>query len=402
MLESLYENDPTLLLNETFNSQNTVRWTIVGTPTFSNGKMTTSEVGNYINSIVDFSGRNKFTVRIKGTFATNKSMWIWQWDSATNRIYLWTYTDGRVYFVIWKTTENTWYIVIIGWTYDIFFVYDWSQSTNATKAKIYVWWVLQTLTFVNTIPTSAPILTSKNSRIGNAYLSSYLLNDCTFEQVQIWNRVLWDDEILARTNNSIYKNYNPIMNLKKWIKGTRSFVEKYNTVWDSIIALWQKYFIASWSSIISYPSKWANWTCEFSFLKWATANINVFQLVNSKIWAMIWSDNPWYRFNSTSNNLLVIIRQITSGTTSTVMSTANNYININTWYRIRITRSSTWAWTLYIKWWVFTNWTLVSTSWWAWTNPATDNIVTSSVFFTLSFWDTDCISDLRFYPYIIS
>ena len=399
MLESLYDQDPTMALNETFSSQNTVRWTIVGTPTFSNGTMTTSAVGNYINTNYDFSWRTKFTVRIKWTYTANKYMSISQWDSSSKRLWMWTSNDWYLYFLLDSTGSQYWRVAITWWTYDWVFIYDWTQSTNATKVKIYINWVIQTLNFAWTIPTSVSTYTSKNSRIWNWFTTTYLLNDCVFEQVQIWNRVLWADEILARYNNSIYKNVNPIMNIRKWIKGTGVYTETYQTTADTIVPIGQKIFTCGTAGTLSLPSKWANGTVEFSLYKGADVNGPLIYFMNGSTGVVASAIND-YEFIFNINESISLRRTQVS---TILFSTGNSYASINTWYRYKITRSITGVFTLYIKGGSFgTSYVLLTKiAGGSGTNPITDNTYTSSSFFVADLDAADQISDIRFTPYIV-
>ena len=224
MLESLYQNDTALVLNETFQSQNTVRWTVYGTPTFSNGRMTVNNVASYIDTNYTFSNKRNFTIRIKWTILTNKTMCVTQWTAFGDTTLFWTYLDGKIYFIVGGGVITS----PVSWgTHDIFFVYDWSGVDNTAKAKIYLNWVLQTIPPSGQFPTITPTLWSNSAKIGRIYSLPDEFSDCTFEQVQIWNRSLQYDEIQAIYMNTKYKYWNPNMDLRKWIKGTGTFVEKY-------------------------------------------------------------------------------------------------------------------------------------------------------------------------------
>ena len=71
------------------------------------------------------------------------------------------------------------------------------------------------------------------------------------------------------------------------------------------------------------------------------------------------------------------------------------YIAINTWYRIRITRSTSGVFTVYILGGNFTNWTLVSTTGGSGTNPVTDNTYTTSSYFVMDLDANDRVSGIN-------
>jgi len=213
----------------TFNSEQDTRkqGTVVGTPTFSNWAMTINNVvWDYVNSGYDFSWKTKFTVRIKWTLTTSSrafSVSQWVTNSAT-QVFLWMYNDNRCYFQTWAWY---WSIALWLWAYDMYFVYDGSQATNATKAILYINWVKQTLGFTWTILTSCPVISSKNARIGNAYngLWSYIANTWIFEIVEFFPKTFTDQEIANLYNNSTYKD------IRNWLVfdiDSRSWIITWN------------------------------------------------------------------------------------------------------------------------------------------------------------------------------
>lgn len=389
MLESLYENDPSMILNETFNSINTVRWTIVGTPTFSNGTMTTSSSSNYINSILDLSNKNKITIRIKWTVTASKSMTLSQWVSWTY-LFIWYYDDWSVYFQ--TDTAVSWRFVCPSWLNDLIFVYDGTQSTNATKLKIYRNWIAQTLTFSGTMPTALPNYSTRVLSIGWWWRT----NNCTFEQVQIRSRSMWADEITVRTNNSLYKNRNPVMNLRNWTVVSWSASEKYETTWVVAMPIWKKYINCVSGYTIAVRSRQAYWTRERSMYSTNTSLTNSFIIINGV--PQWWATDRYSLF--TSWNTLQFWSTV-SWATTVKFTTAVWYISNNTRYRFKVTRDWAWVFTTYIKWWSFwSSYVLVTAS--TGTNPFTENTTKTSKFFSniySSAWSL--IWDVRFTPYVI-
>jgi len=391
----------------TFNSEQDTRrqGTVVGTPKFSNWTINSNLIiWNYINTRYDFSGKSKFTVRIRWAFIAWTNLGISQWDSSSNRVMVWYYNQSWWIWILsvanWSPSANWRYIDTTWWYSDMFFVYNWSWATNADRAKIYKNWVALTLTLTWTIGTTAPKLISKNSRIGNMFNSIYESCWWAMDLFEIYDYPMWSDEVQAIYNNSKYRNYNPIMDLKRWIKISWTKVEKYSTIKNSIIDLWQKYFENTVLWIDAYPTKQAYWTWEFKVYSWT--DWLLFHFISDKVsidtansnWYYVWI---WWNWN-------VFLSRKGSGVI--LLNSAGWYAADNTRYSFKITRTLDWVFTMYIKWWVYTVYTLVSTSWWSWTNPVTNTTHTSSNFMipvlynatSLVLWSR--VSDIRFKPYI--
>ena len=74
-----------------------------------------------------------------------------------------------------------------------------------------------------------------------------------------------------------------------------------------------------------------------------------------------------------------------------------SYVAVATWYRIKITRSATGVFTLWIKGGAYTGWTLMAPSG-VYTNPFTDAVNTTSAYFVLDFDAGDMIANILFKP----
>lgn len=159
---------------------------------------------------------------------------------------------------------------------------------------------------------------------------------------------------------------------------------------EPLMSLWQKYFECTSAWYYSLPSKQAYWTWEFNwYWKWSPDII----LMSDIIWDRLVCS---YVFRPINSVYIYLQRK-----TVTRLNTAINYVALYNWYRWRVTRDKTWLFSLYIKGWVYTNWTLVSLVWGSWTNPIIDAAFTSSKFFTLDLDVWDKVSDIRFTPYIV-
>jgi len=92
------------------------------------------------------------------------------------------------------------------------------------------------------------------------------------------------------------------------------------------------------------------------------------------------------------NNESIGVRRDTTNLNQTVSS----YIQIGTWYRIKLTRTLDGEFTAYIKGGTFGNndWTLISVSGGSGTNPVTDNTYTAPQYFVLDFDAGDRIGNI--------
>ena len=82
------------------------------------------------------------------------------------------------------------------------------------------------------------------------------------------------------------------------------------------------------------------------------------------------------------------------GSVAGIMNTAASYIEINTWYRIKITRTLDGEFYFYIKGGAFgvNDWTLITAA--SGSNPVTDNIYTLSEYFIPDFVAGDRIANI--------
>jgi hypothetical protein len=97
----------------------------------------------------------------------------------------------------------------------------------------------------------------------------------------------------------------------------------------------------------------------------------------------------------------IMFRRITNGSTPLLFSSGSDYINNNTWYRIKITRSVAGVFTVYIKGGSFgDDYVLVSTTSGSGTNPVTHNTYTTSNFFVLYLDAGDRIANIAFKDYV--
>jgi len=157
-----------------------------------------------------------------------------------------------------------------------------------------------------------------------------------------------------------------------------------------------KYLECVTSGIILVPSKQAYGSWEFDWYKALDANsfsiaLNANKQTNVNANIVLIGTNEAIYFDRYSNGAYAA-RNI---------ATAIPYILINTWYRIKITRSIAGVFTLLIKGGGFSptagydGWTLVSVAGGSGTNPVTDNTYTTSEYFVLDIDAGDRIANIK-------
>lgn len=140
------------------------------------------------------------------------------------------------------------------------------------------------------------------------------------------------------------------------------------------------------------PTESAYGTWEFDVYKDGDANVpSVVFISNTNKYLDSGQNGYEFLINAAEK---IYIRKITVGSTGNMMLSADDYVAIKTWYRIRITRSSSGTFTLYIKGGAFTDWTLVGAE--AGANPVTDTSFTTSNYmvFNLAAGDKIAYSDI--------
>lgn len=162
-----------------------------------------------------------------------------------------------------------------------------------------------------------------------------------------------------------------------------------------------KYLECATDGVISIPSKIAYGTWEFDMYKGSTTT--ALQIIFATSSPLVVStprwDNGYGFFIDTAEAIQFCRSTLTSRTDMFV--TANSYIQFNTWYRMRVTRTITNIFTVYIKGGLFGNeWVLVTAN--TGTNPVTSNTYTTSNFFVLDIDAGDRISNIKILDGIIN
>jgi hypothetical protein len=155
-----------------------------------------------------------------------------------------------------------------------------------------------------------------------------------------------------------------------------------------------KYLECVTAGVLSLPSKQAYGTFEFD---WYVVTSNV-PLIHFNTKPNILGNGYAVRING---NAAFGFYSVTSGAITFAFYTVNNYVVVNTWYRLKITRTLAGVFTVYIKGGAFGNnsWTLISTT--AGGNPTTNNTYTELNYLALEIDAGDRIANITLYDGII-
>ncbi|MBB6108332.1 Putative glycoside hydrolase Family 18, chitinase_18 [Mucilaginibacter lappiensis] len=141
-------------------------------------------------------------------------------NTSTDRIALQTGGgDNSLYVILGNGSNSYGYTaanaVSAGQWYHVAVVFDGTQSTNASKLKLYINGTLQTLTFSGTIPastsstnTAAFLAGSETTTSTNTYLSGKI------DEIRVWNAALNQSTISAWMNKSLGTCHPNASNLK--------------------------------------------------------------------------------------------------------------------------------------------------------------------------------------------
>ena len=155
-----------------------------------------------------------------------------------------------------------------------------------------------------------------------------------------------------------------------------------------------KYLEAITAGVVATPSNTAYGSWEFDWYKGGNNNTS-FQFIDQKI-ENFSGNSYWSLFTSATNNIGILYSNAFY-----IMQSSASYVNINTWYRIKITRTTTGLFTVLIKGGSFVptagydGWTLVSVAGGLGTNPVTDNTYTTSNYFVMSLGAGDRVTNIK-------
>lgn len=231
----------------------------------------------------------------------------------------------------------------------------------------------------------------------NYFLGSYnnynsltgIINDC-----KIYNRILSENEIKKYHNKFAsqivfyedFSNYPVGKQPSIWNKITGTWEIKELQISKQFLPAGTKYLNCITSGIIGINSKQAYGTWEFDIYKVNSTNLRVGFINN-----FIKTSPYYYEFVFTGSQRLILRRN-----TGDIIYSISNYLELNKWYRIKITRSIEGKFYLYTKSLDFQDtYSLVSTDGGLGTNPVIDNSYNFSNFFVLNFNSGDAITNIK-------
>lgn len=216
--------------------------------------------------------------------------------------------------------------------------------------------------------------------------------------VKFYNRAFTAEEAKDYNNSFItptlvedFSSYGVGSTPDKWIPVSGSYLVKEDAE--------KKWLENVTAGVIAIPNKQAYGMWELDFYKANSSTSNItFSAIDSAV-------NTIGSYRLTISNLEAI--QLARAGVEVIAQTASAYISPLTWYRIRITRTTTGVFTLLIKGGNFTptagydGWTLVSVLGGSGTNPVKDNAYTTSNYMVLDLDDGDRITNIKFLDGII-
>lgn len=154
-----------------------------------------------------------------------------------------------------------------------------------------------------------------------------------------------------------------------------------------------KYLECITAGILALPSKQAYGTWEFDLYKGHTDNTTLITLMGDKPKA--YASMKGYMLNLNVNECL-LLQKANYGVVDALFQTTDSYIANNTWYRIKIIRTLSGLFSIYIKGSSFgtSGWTFVG-------NATVDNTITESDYFTLNIGLYDRIANIKLLDGII-
>jgi len=221
--------------------------------------------------------------------------------------------------------------------------------------------------------------------------------DGIIKSVELYNRVLSETEVKNR--------WNKIARQKElYIEGT-NWNAIGNTITSGKVGDFDiqsgsfkveedsngKYIESVADGVISTQSKSAYGTWEFEVYKGADANVSRIQFIDDN---KTGGDAGGYDFRLENNETIKLAK---TGV-AVLFETAASYIQNNTWYKVRITRTLDGEFTVYIKSDEdnnFEDWTLVDPTGGSGTNPVTDTAYTTSNYFVPDLDTGDRIKNIK-------
>jgi hypothetical protein len=248
-----------------------------------------------------------------------------------------------------------------------------------------------------------------NQTIGKRYKINYTVNSITGTFVMDWYS--GGSSVTSITTPGTYSIETTCIGTHRLSIWPSQAGYTLNVTFDSItevpplqtISKGTKYLECVTAGLLVIPSKQAYGTWEWDIYKGADANeTNIGFINNNNNFNVSFTSglSNGYYFRFTTTEVLTLGKNNIGAGADLLNNTVTSYIAINTWYRIKITRSNVGAFTVLIKGGSFTptagydGWTLVSVTGGSGTNPVTNNTYTTSNYLVLDLDAGDRISNL--------
>lgn len=145
-------------------------------------------------------------------------------------------------------------------------------------------------------------------------------------------------------------------------------------------------------SIITRPQEQAYGTWVYEAGNFGVFSLRIGFIANSELTSSA-SGQYGYYVVLRNSQAVQLIRSVSGGSESILLSSATSYYDFNTYYKLAVTRSTSGVFNLYIKGGAYTDWQLVDVTGGSGTNPVTDNTYKSA---DVNFESVDAESGGRF------
>ena len=161
---------------------------------------------------------------------------------------------------------------------------------------------------------------------------------------------------------------------------------------DTVLGKKQRVIKNSTDGVVSIPSKDISGTWEFDFQKETASYGPYIQMIGNLKGIPSLTGQNCLVFRSDINNRIYLVTYI-NGSASSDWYTAADYIAVDVWYKIRITRTVSGIHTSYIKGGIYTDWTKIVVENGA--NPVTNTSLTTSSYFNNYFEGGNKITNIK-------
>jgi len=303
---------------------------------------------------------------------------------------------------------DLWFIYFKNWLINIVITYNWNRYLVYINWKLYTTvtptWKTNTFSFItdSTYPNLSEFIDIRTytreislwevKNYNNIFAEQLLFfEDFSSEKPNsvnivpvLWQTIWWTFDIGIETAN------NPVLStVKKWTK--------YLIWWGTTGLIYTPCSVVAWTWERDWM-KTSTWSSGIKFHFMATkpqAYISGPTSVSASYIITIWSWVVWAR-------QIQLLETVVWWTATIHFTSPIDYYALNTRYRMRVTRTLDWTFSVYIKWWSFwKDFVLVATA--SWSNPKNDITTVNSSIFMFSPLNINqcCITNICIYWWIL-